>query len=95
MFKHILAFFKINTVTGLGEEKKFTLQELAKFDGRDGKPAYVALNGKVYDVSESAFWMGGDHLGAHQAGKDLTEEIELAPHGEETVARMKLVGVIA
>jgi len=46
-------------------------------------------------VTDSAFWLEGDHLGAHQAGKDLTEEIELAPHGEETVARMKLVGVIA
>jgi predicted heme/steroid binding protein len=78
----------------LGEEKKFTLQELAKFDGNDGKPAYVALNGKVYDVSESAFWMGGDHLGAHQAGKDLTTEIDLAPHGPENVDRVKLVGVL-
>jgi predicted heme/steroid binding protein len=94
MFKHILTFFKINKVTGLGEEKKFTLQELAKFDGRDGKPAYVALNGKVYDVSESAFWLGGDHLGAHQAGKDLTEDIDLAPHGPENLNRVKLVGAL-
>jgi predicted heme/steroid binding protein len=81
-------------VNGLGEEKKFTLQELAKFDGNDGKPAYVALNGKVYDVTESAFWMGGDHLGAHQAGKDLTTEIDLAPHGPENVDRVKQVGVL-
>jgi predicted heme/steroid binding protein len=81
-------------VNGLGEEKKFTLQELVKFDGNDGKPAYVALNGKVYDVTESAFWMGGDHLGAHQAGKDLTTEIDLAPHGPENVDRVKRVGVL-
>jgi predicted heme/steroid binding protein len=81
-------------VTGLGEEKKFTLQELAKFDGSDGKPAYVALNGKVYAVSESAFWLGGDHLGAHQAGKDLTGEIDLAPHGPENVDRVKQIGVL-
>ena len=94
MFKRTLAFFKINKVTGLGDEKKFTLQELAKFDGRDGKPAYVAINGKVYDVSESAFWLSGDHLGAHQAGKDLTEEIDLAPHGPENVDRVKRVGVL-
>jgi len=78
----------------LGEEKKFTLQELVKFDGNDGKPAYVALNGKVYDVTESAFWMSGDHLGAHQAGKDLTTEIDLAPHGPENVDRVKQVGVL-
>jgi len=79
----------------LGEEKKFTLEELAKYDGRDGRPAYIAFKGKVYDVSDSAFWMGGDHLGSHQAGKDLTEEIDLAPHGPENVDKVKLVGVLA
>jgi predicted heme/steroid binding protein len=82
-------------VTFLGEEKKFTLEELAKYDGRDGRPAYIAFKGKVYDVSDSAFWMGGDHLGSHQAGKDLTEEIDLAPHGPENVDKVKLVGVLA
>jgi predicted heme/steroid binding protein len=82
-------------VTFLGEEKKFTLEELAKYDGKDGKPAYIAFNGKVYDVSDSAFWMSGDHLGAHQAGKDLTEEIDLAPHGPENIDRVKLVGFLS
>ena len=76
----------------MGQEKEFTFEELAKYDGKDGKPAYIAYNGKVYDVSDSPFWMGGDHLGAHQAGKDLTEEIELAPHGSENVDKVKLVG---
>ncbi len=79
----------------MAEEKKFTLEELAKYDGKDGKPAYLAYKGKVYDVSDSPFWMGGDHLGAHQAGKDLTEEIELAPHGPENIDRVKHVGVLA
>ena len=53
----------------LGEEKKFTLEELAKYDGKNGNPAYVAYSGKVYDVSESSFWTDGDHLGSHEAGK--------------------------
>jgi len=78
----------------LGEEKKFTLEELAKYDGKGGKPAYITFKGKVYDVSDSAFWMDGDHLGSHQAGKDLTEEIDFAPHGPENVDRVKLVGVL-
>jgi predicted heme/steroid binding protein len=38
--------------------------------------------------------MEGDHMGAHIAGKDLTNEIELAPHREETLQRMKQVGVL-
>jgi predicted heme/steroid binding protein len=56
-------------VTVLSEEKKFSSEELAKFDGKNGNPAYVAYKGIVYDVSDSSFWIGGDHLGAHQAGK--------------------------
>jgi predicted heme/steroid binding protein len=76
------------------EIRKFTLEELKQYDGQGGKPAYVALNGKVYDVSESSFWISGDHLGSHQAGKDLTEEISLAPHSEDAVERVKQVGIL-
>jgi predicted heme/steroid binding protein len=79
----------------LTEEKKITLQELAKFNGKDGNPAYVAYKGKVYDVSESPFWLSGDHLGSHQAGRDLTEELPLAPHGPENLDRVKLVGQLS
>jgi len=80
-------------VTSLSEEK-FTIEELAKFNGRDGNPAYIAYKGKVYDVTDSSFWIGGDHLGAHQAGKDLTAELDLAPHGPENVDRVTLVGAL-
>ena len=75
-------------------ERKFTLEELKQHDGRDGRPAYIAYKGKVYDVTESFLWINGDHQGQHEAGKDLTEEIALAPHGEEIFDRVKLVGVL-
>jgi len=74
--------------------KKFTLNELKKYDGREGRPVYIAYNGKVYDVSESFLWMEGDHQGQHVAGKDLTDDMKLAPHGEEALERVKLVGVL-
>jgi len=76
------------------ELKKFTLDELSEYNGKGGKPAYIAYKGKVYDVSASSFWLEGDHLGMHQAGKDLTDELELAPHGNENLERAKLVGVL-
>jgi len=76
------------------ELKKFTLNELKKYDGREGRPVYIAYNGKVYDVSESFLWMEGDHQGQHVAGKDLTDDMKLAPHGEEALERVKLVGVL-
>jgi predicted heme/steroid binding protein len=75
-------------------EKKFTLEELKQFDGRDGRPAYVAFKGKVYDVSDSFLWAGGDHQGQHEAGKDITDEIKYAPHSEEVLERVKKVGVL-
>ena len=76
----------------MAQERKITLQELAENNGKNGKPAYIAYKGKVYDVSNSAFWMEGDHMGSHDAGKDLTSEMELAPHADEVVKRTVLVG---
>jgi predicted heme/steroid binding protein len=79
-------------VISLTEQKKVTMQELEEHNGKNGKPAYIAYKGKVYDVSQSSFWIDGDHLGMHNAGKDLTEELEMAPHREETLHNVKLVG---
>jgi predicted heme/steroid binding protein len=81
-------------VTVLGEEKKFTVEELAKYDGKNGNPAYVAYSGKVYDVTESSFWVDGDHLGSHQAGKDLTVDMEIAPHNPDDMERFRVVGIL-
>lgn len=74
------------------ETKFFTLDQLKQFDGRAGKPAYVAVKGKVYDVSRSDLWADGDHQGMHSAGADLTTEITDAPHEEDVLTRFPLVG---
>ena len=74
--------------------KKFTAKELEEYNGKNGKPAYVACNGKVYDISQSDLWSGGEHMGMHNAGKDISEELELAPHGEEVLERVKLIGTL-
>lgn len=78
----------------LSIERKISLDELKQCDGREGRPAYVAYKGKVYDVTESFLWLNGDHQGQHVAGKDLTDEMKLAPHGEEMLERVKQVGVL-
>lgn len=65
--------------------KDFTLEELKAYDGTEGRPAYVAYEGTVYDVSESYMWEGGDHEGWHQAGNDLTEAHAEAPHDVHVV----------
>jgi predicted heme/steroid binding protein len=76
----------------MANEKEFTLEELAKFDGKDGRPAYVALKGSVYDISGSEQWQEGAHYAMHEAGKDLTEEMEDAPHGDEVLESFMKVG---
>lgn len=75
-------------------QRKITLEELSRCDGRDGRPAYIAYKGKVYDVTDSSMWIYGDHQGQHEAGKDLTEELAYAPHKEEMLERVKVVGVL-
>lgn len=74
------------------EQKKVTRQELEANDGKNGKPAYIAYQGKVYDVSDSSFWMDGEHMGMHNAGKDLTDDLEMAPHRDENFNKVKFVG---
>jgi len=72
-------------------QQKLTREELKNFDGREGRKAYVAVNGKVHDVSESARWQEGNHEGAHQAGADLTEELKAAPHVRSVIERFPVV----
>lgn len=69
-----------------------TIEELKKYDGKEGRPAYVACNGKIYDVTKSDFWSGGSHMGRFAAGEDLTSSIGLSPHGEANLFRYPVVG---
>ncbi|OGL40155.1 MAG: cytochrome B5 [Candidatus Schekmanbacteria bacterium GWA2_38_11] len=73
-------------------EKVFDEAELKKFDGKEGRKAYVAVNGKVYDITESDLWQDGEHGGIHVAGQDLTDEIDNGPHGEDIMENWPVVG---
>lgn len=74
--------------------KEFDLKALAEFDGTNGKPIYVAANGKVYDVTRSRLWKDGTHQKRHHAGEDLTEDLEAAPHKLDVLQRFPQVGII-
>ena len=78
----------------MSPEKEFTLEELKEYNGKNGKPAYVAYKGKVYDVTDDYLWVDGEHQGEHSAGADLTENLSMAPHLEDVLERVKLVGVL-
>ena len=55
--------------------KEMTSEELASCNGKDGKPVYVAFQGRVYDVTRSRLWSTGSHMKRHPSGKDLAGEI--------------------
>lgn len=69
-----------------------SLENLAQYDGKDGRPAYIAYRGEIYDVSQSRLWKEGTHVGRHQAGCDLTEILSQAPHEEDKIFAMPRVG---
>lgn len=75
--------------------KVFTNAELKEYNGQNGKAAYAAFKGKVYDVTNGPSWDDGYHFGQHEAGMDLTEEMDGAPHGDEVFADMPVVGELA
>ena len=74
------------------EVRPFTLEELGRFDGKEGRSIYVAYKGKVYDLSASPLFQGEKRMRCHVAGKDLTKDIEIAPHGDDLVFKFPAVG---
>lgn len=56
-----------------GEERVFTVEELAQYDGSDpDKPIYLALLGKVYDVTAGRNYYGPGGGYSFFAGRDAT-----------------------
>ena len=74
--------------------KEFDIEELSTFDGKEGRPAYVAHQGRVFNVTESKIWKKGVHMRRHHAGKDLTTDLKGAPHGIKMLERYPQVGVL-
>lgn len=79
---------------GSGAPKAISAEELAEFNGTEGKAAYVAVEGKIYDVSKSALWRTGVHMNRHHSGRDLTTDIGAAPHGRDVLERYPQVATL-
>ena len=72
-----------------------TLEELAKYNGTNGKPAYIAVDGIIYDVSPIKAWKKGKHKGRHKAGAELGYDIKKkSPHGIKVLKKLKVVGKV-
>lgn len=69
----------------------FTTAELSRYNGKGGNPAYVAVNGIVYDVTNQAAWGGATHFGL-AAGKDVTSEFASCHAGQPVLSKLMMVG---
>lgn len=76
------------------EKRRFSSEELSRFNGRAGAPSFIACYGKVYDVSSSFLWQNGVHQVLHAAGEDLTAGLYEAPHEEDLLDSFPLVGTL-
>ena len=68
-------------------ERLFTPEDLKRYNGERGAPAYLAHGGIVYDVSGCPKWRTGLHEQLHFAGFDLTDALAEAPHAAEVFKR--------
>ena len=91
----------IQTVTGSAQNisgiLELSLDELAVFDGKEGRKAYIAVSGIIYDVTDSPRWQDGIHNGdpSIAAGNDLTQQIQsISPHGDRVLDNIPIVGRI-
>ncbi len=88
------------TVRVISPEKRaskdlvFDKETLAKFNGKNGMRSLVAVDGKVYDVSDVGVWANGTHFNGAVAGVDISQQIrEGSPHGLSTLSLAKEVGI--
>lgn len=76
------------------ELRYYKLEDISKFDGKNGSLAYVVINGTVYDVTSMRHWIEGNHYGL-SAGRDLTEYFETCHKDEKDILKkLRIVGTI-
>lgn len=72
------------------QTKYFTVEELAKYDGQNGNPPYVAVDGIVYDMT--GVFTSGTHY-SHYAGQVLTQEF-YSRHTSDDITKYPVVGIM-
>lgn len=79
------------TAEGVAATEIFTKEQLSRYDGKNGNPAYVAIDGKVYDAS--SVFRNGLHYG-YSAGQDLSKEFH-GKHPDQFLNKLRLIGAYA
>lgn len=82
--------YSVSSIAATAALPSFNATTLKAYNGQQGHKAYVALNGKVYDVSSVPEWANGKHYKGMVAGTDLTPNISRSPHGAGIVTELGL-----
>lgn len=77
-----------SVITAIPKTKIFTAQTLSVYNGLNGQPAYVAVDGVVYDMTD--YFNGGNHYG-YTAGQDLSTAFH-NKHPDSFLNRLTIVG---
>lgn len=86
-----------NQSSGLNSDSSqgVTIDDLAKYTGKNGNLCWVAVDGTVYEISGFVLWLEGEHRpsgGRAKCGKDLSEAIKQSPHGKSKLKLLKEIG---
>ena len=97
-------YWLLGSASGSGDagagsaNRSFTLDELARYDGKDGNECLVAVDGEVYLIEGFDLWKDGEHTpsaGRAHCGLDLTEVMdEESPHGRSKLPLLRKVGTV-
>jgi predicted heme/steroid binding protein len=79
----------VTATTAVTNQKVFNAAELAKYNGKNGAPAYVAVDGLVYDMSR--VFRQGTHF-EHIAGTELTKAF-YSYHVKGEIVKYPVVGI--
>jgi predicted heme/steroid binding protein len=89
---------KLNNEINCNEvlEKSLFINEddLNKYNGKDGNPAYVAVRGLIYDVTDVPIWKGGVHFAGLEAGQDLTKYYMECHALKRVLEKYKPIGIL-
>lgn len=84
----------VEVARGYRAMKEYTLEDLEKYDGKEGRPAYVVVEGNVYDVTNNPYWKEGGHFGAN-AGEEMTKTFyECHAKSTGVLKKLPIVGVL-
>lgn len=73
---------------------QLTEEELALYNGENGMPAYIAVNGTIYDMRDIPQWKDGKHFGI-KAGADYSEAFKNCHNGDKNIlSKLRVIGLM-